>query len=170
MIEIKIADKKHIPIIRELAEILWPATFAPILSDKQIEYMMEMMYSQESLEKQMDAGHQYIIAVEDGVSIGYVSFEVNHNNTKKTKIHKLYILPQYQRKGAGKNIIEYVAKEAIKSENNVLFLNVNKHNQSAIHFYQKHDFFLLKKEVIDIGNGFIMDDFVFELKLNESKY
>ena len=170
MIEIKIADKKHIPIIRELAEVLWPATFAPILSDKQIEYMMGMMYSHDSLEKQMDSGNQYSIAVENGVNIGYVAFELNHNKKNKTKIHKLYILPQHQRKGAGKIIIEYVAKEAIKSNNNAVFLNVNKHNQSAIDFYQKHNFFLLKKEVIDIGNGFIMDDFVFELEMKELKY
>ena len=170
MIEIKIADKKHIPIIKELAEVLWPATFSPILSDKQIEYMMKMMYSHDSLKKQMDSGHQYVIAIENGVNIGYVSFEVNHNNTKKTKIHKLYILPQHQRKGAGKIIIEHVAKEAVKSKNNSLFLNVNKHNQSAIDFYKKHHFFLIKKEVIDIGNGFIMDDFVFELKLNNTEF
>lgn len=170
MIEIKIAEKKHIPIIRELAEILWPATFATILSDRQIVYMMEMMYSQESLEKQMDTGHHYAIAVENGINIGYVSFEVNHNDTHKTKIHKLYILPEHQRKGAGKIIIDYVAREAIKSQNRALFLNVNKHNKSAIHFYQKHHFFLVEKEIIDIGNGFIMDDFVFELELNETKF
>ena len=56
-----------------------------------------------------------------------------------------------------------------ESKNNALFLNVNKHNQSAIGFYEKHGFFLVKKEVIDIGNGFIMDDFVFELELNETE-
>lgn len=170
MIAIKTAKKEQIPHIIKLAEELWPETFASILTAKQITYMMEMMYSPDSLEKQMNDGHQYAIVSENNENIGYVSYEINHNNTNKTKIHKLYILPDRQRKGIGKIVIDYVAHEAKKSKNNALFLNVNKYNESAIGFYQKHRFILVKKEVIDIGNGFIMDDFVFELKLNEAEH
>ncbi|HUI32453.1 MAG: GNAT family N-acetyltransferase [Dysgonamonadaceae bacterium] len=169
MIEIRRAGEKQIPKIIKLADELWPATFTSILSAKQIAYMMEMMYSRESLEKQMNDGHQYAIVMENDVDVGYVSYEINHDNSDKTKIHKLYILPEHQRKGIGKIVVDYVAQEARRSQNSALFLNVNKHNESAIGFYEKHGFFLVKKEVIDIGNGFIMDDFVFELELNETE-
>ena len=40
-----------------------------------------------------------------------------------------------------------------------LELNVNKNNP-AIHFYKKLDFVISRQEVIDIGNGFVMDDYV----------
>ena len=161
------ATKEHIPIIKELAEHLWPLAFASILSVEQIDYMINLMYSMSSLEKQMEEGHQFAIAQNDGLNIGYVSYETNHNATDKTKIHKLYISLESQRKGVGKEMVDYVVQQALKSNNKALFLNVNKHNKSAIDFYKKHHFFLIKKEEIDIGNGFIMDDFVFELSLNQ---
>ena len=169
MIEITTADKQHIPAIIKLSKHLWPIAFAHILSKQQIDYMMEMMYSCASLEKQMDEGHQYAIARIDNADVGYVSHEINCNQTNKTKIHKLYISPAHQRQGVGQALLEYVVKHALQSNNRALFLNVNKHNTKAINFYKKHHFFLTKKEEIDIGNGFIMDDYVFELTLDPTK-
>lgn len=168
MIEIVKANKQHILIIRELAANLWPVAFASILSAQQIAYMMEMMYSQTSLEGQMSQGHRYAIAQHNKLNIGYVAFETDHTESDKTKIHKLYISPKYQRHGVGKTMIDYVAQQALKANNTALFLNVNKYNTQAISFYQKHHFALIKEEEIDIGNGFIMDDYVFELTLNEA--
>ena len=168
MIEIVSAQKQHIPVIKRLADYLWPKAFASILSAEQIGYMMEMMYSHDSLEKQMEQGHQYAIVREDDVDIGYVSYEISHNKSDRTKIHKLYISPEYQRHGIGKLMVDYVAQKGIEAENNALFLNVNKYNNGAIDFYKKHRFILIKEEQIDIGNGFIMDDFVFELALNKA--
>lgn len=169
MIEITKATKQQIPIIRELANELWPTAFSSILTTQQIEYMMEMMYSDSSLEKQMDDGHQYAIASQYNQKIGYVSYEVNYHQSNKTKIHKIYISPQNQRQGIGKAIVDYVAEQALNANNSALFLNVNKYNTQAISFYRKHHFGLTKEEVIDIGDGFIMDDFVFELTLNPSE-
>lgn len=165
MIEILSAQKQHIPTIKKLADYLWPKTFAALLSAEQIDYMMEMMYSQASIEKQMDEGHLFAIVRKENVDVGYLSYETNHNQMTTTKIHKLYLSPEYQRHGIGKAMIEYVARQAIEANNQALFLNVNKHNKGAINFYIKHHFMLTKKEENDIGNGFIMDDFVFELKL-----
>lgn len=165
MIEIVVAQEQHIPAIRKLADSSWPKAFATILSAEQIDYMMEMMYSQASLEKQMGEGHQYAIVRDSGVDIGYVSYEINQNNSSKTKIHKLYISPDHQRKGLGKLMVDYVALQALDSQNSAVFLNVNKYNTGAIDFYKKCHFYLASEEVIDIGDGFLMDDYVFELAL-----
>lgn len=169
MIEITKAHKQHIPAIKQLAEQMWPVAFASILSAQQIDYMMEMMYSAASLAKQMDEGHQYAIAKFDKQNIGYVSYEIDHSKSNKTKIHKLYISPQHQRHGVGKAIIDYVTKQALEQKNYSLFLNVNKYNSQAISFYRKHYFVLVKEEAIDIGDGFIMDDYVFELLFNQDE-
>ena len=172
MIEITKAHKQHIPTIRELADQLWPVAFTSILSEQQIDYMMEMMYSPASLAQQMDAGHQYAIvslAKPNIQNIRYVSYEIDYHQSDKTKIHKLYISPHHQRHGVGKAMIDYVAKQALEANNNSLFLNVNKYNSQAINFYRKHHFVLVKEEAIDIGDGFIMDDYVFELSLNQAE-
>ena len=167
MIAIRAAQKDDISTIRALAQRFWPVAFASILSEKQIEYMMEMMYSPNLLKEQMSQGHQFAIASRKNENLGYLSYELNCNNLNKTKIHKLYISPNHQRLGVGGAMVNYVALQALKAKNNALFLNVNKQNEKAINFYKKHHFQLVKEEEIDIGDGFIMDDYVFELTLNQ---
>ena len=167
MINIRTANKEQISTISELAQEFWPVAFASILSTEQIEYMMKMMYSPASLEKQMSQGHRFAIASRKDKLVGYLSYETNCDNSDKTKIHKLYISPNHQRLGVGKAMVNFVALQALKANNSTLFLNVNKHNKKAINFYNKLHFQLVKEEEIDIGDGFIMDDYVFELTLNQ---
>lgn len=163
MIEIIRADKNNIKDIQAMSNVAWPAAFKDILSPEQIEYMMSWMYSDESLCEQMEVkGHRYFLAKQNGNFLGYMSIEFNCGDTGKTKIHKIYILTGQQGKGIGKKLIETALKEAKKQANSALYLNVNKYNENAIGFYKKNGFFLAKEEVIDIGNGFVMDDYVFE--------
>lgn len=165
MIEIIKVNKQHITTIRSLAQEFWPIAFASILSEQQIKYMMEMMYSPASLEKQMDKGHRFAIVTKNGAQVGYMSYEIDCENSNKTKIHKLYISPKSQRMGVGKAMVYFVTQQALKANNKAIYLNVNKYNKKAIGFYNKHHFQLVKEEEIDIGDGFIMDDYVFELTL-----
>ena len=165
MIEIVRANKQHIGTIRSLAQEFWPVAFASILSEQQIDYLMKMMYSPASLEKQMDKGHRFAIASKDRQQVGYMSYEIDCERSGKTKIHKLYIAPNSQRLGVGKAMVDFVAQEALKANNKAIYLNVNKYNTKAISFYNKHHFQLVKEEEIDIGDGFVMDDYVFELTL-----
>ena len=58
-----------------------------------------------------------------------------------------------------------VADRARKANQKSLLLNVNKYNQKAIEFYNRIGFQEIYKEVIDIGNGYVMDDVVMELNL-----
>ena len=165
MIEIIKVNKEHIPTIRSLAQEFWPIAFASILSEQQIKYMMEMMYSPASLEKQMDKGHRFAIITKNGEQVGYMSYEIDCEKSNKTKIPKLYISPKSQRMGIGKAMVYFVAQQALKANNKAIYLNVNKYNNKAIGFYNKHHFQLVKEEEINIGDGFIMDDYVFELTL-----
>ena len=167
MIEVVKVNKQHIPTIRALAQEYWPVAFVSILSASQIAYMMEMMYSHSALEEQMNRGHQFAIASRNGAKVGYMSYEIDCEGTGKTKIHKLYIAPNFQRMGVGKAMVDFVSQQALLANNSALFLNVNKYNNKAISFYNKHQFQLVKEEEIDIGDGFIMDDYVFELPLTQ---
>jgi hypothetical protein len=47
-----------------------------------------------------------------------------------------------------------------------LELNVNKYNK-AKDFYYSQGFTLRREEVLDIGEGFIMDDFVLVVKISD---
>ena len=154
------ATTDHIYNIQVLSNVIWPATFSNILSQEQISYMMDMMYSTSALEKQMnELNHHYLLAEEDGEYLGYLSYELNYKGTPITKIHKIYVLPSIQGKGVGRLFIDAVSKLALKNNNTLLSLNVNRYNK-AIDFYKRMGFDFFTSENIDIGNGFLMEDYV----------
>lgn len=167
MIKIETATIKDIPTIQKISNIVWPITFGEILSKEQIEYMMEMMYSDESLTKQMtNDDHHYILAKENEEYIGYLSYQTNIDN-RYCKIHKLYVLPTGQGKGIGRKFIEYVKQIAITEKDQYLRLHVNRYNH-ALEFYKHLGFSVAFTEDIDIGNNFLMEDYVLEMKISET--
>ncbi|AMQ58101.1 GNAT family N-acetyltransferase [Algoriphagus sanaruensis] len=157
--------KEELSKVQSIAHRTWPSTFAKILSPEQIEYMLNWMYDLKMLESQLDKGHTFLLSEENGVELGFAGFELNYSEGPKAKLHKIYLLPEAQGKGAGKALILEVAGRAKKSGQKSLLLNVNKYNQKAIDFYLKMGFQEIYKEVIDIGNGYVMDDVVMELNL-----
>ena len=46
-----------------------------------------------------------------------------------------------------------------------MYLTVNKGNLRAVRAYEKFGFVRTEEQVSDIGNGFVMDDFVYEFTL-----
>ena len=167
MIEILRASPSDLVYVREIALETWPKTFADILTPDQISYMLQWMYDLEALKSQvLEKNHVFLLAKEKGKYLGFCSFEVHSSEDLKTKIHKIYILPDTQGKGIGKKLIEAVEHIAKENGDTHLFLNVNKHNNSAIDFYRHIGFYEAFREVIDIGNGFVMDDLVMEMIIN----
>ncbi|MGZ5281152.1 MAG: N-acetyltransferase family protein [Bacteroidia bacterium] len=163
-INIKKAGTDHLHDIQHIAEKTWPVAYAEILSPEQMRFMLDKMYAIEALEKQMTAGHFFLLAASGNENIGFASYELNYENTKSTKLHKLYVLPQMQGKNAGKALLNEVINSAKAADQKSLLLNVNRNNK-AVDFYKKLDFSIIKEKDIDIGNGYFMNDFVMELKL-----
>ena len=88
--EVSVAELNDLPLIRQLAYDIWPNTFAAILSPEQIDYMLDMMYSENAVRHQMNAlNHIFLLAVEKGKAVGYISYELNYKGRTKTKIHKI---------------------------------------------------------------------------------
>jgi len=166
MINITQANLSDLKKVREIALKTWPQTFANILTPEQIDYMLNWMYQLEALELQViQKGHVFLLAHEEKENLGFCAYELHAKAPSKTKIHKIYILPEAQGKGVGKKLIQEVAQIAQKNGDTHLFLNVNKYNQSAIDFYSRIGFYEDFREVIDIGHGFVMDDVVMEMKI-----
>ena len=158
-------SKEELNNVQSIAHRTWPSTFANILSPEQIEYMLNWMYDLKMLESQMEKGHTFLLAEEEGKELGFAGFELDYSEGPKAKLHKIYLLQEAQGKCAGKALILEVADRAKKGGQKSLLLNVNKYNQKAIDFYLRIGFQEIYKEVIDIGNGYVMDDVVMELNL-----
>jgi len=166
MITLRLATSSDVSLIQEVAEKTWPVSYRGMISPEQIRYMLDRMYSREKIEAAInDPKQEFWLAEEDGKTLGFCGIEHGRPEPGFTRIHKLYILPDTQGSGLGKIFIEHVEKEARKHGNNKLHLNVNKQNK-AVGFYQKHGFKIDYDEVLDIGNGYVMDDFVMVKKLS----
>ena len=166
MIEIRKALVEELKIVQEIAHQTWPDTFAEILSPPQIEYMLNRMYDLKTLESQLlEKGQVFLLAEEEEKFLGFAAYELNNCEGEKAKLHKIYILPSAQGKGLGKKLILEVSDQAREKGQKSLLLNVNKFNQPAIDFYKYLGFREANREVIDIGNGYVMDDVVMEFQL-----
>lgn len=157
------ATKAQLPIIQKLAYEIWPKTYGGILSDGQIAYMLELMYSIASLEKQLET-RPFLLVEDEGHFIGFASYELHVGGSAATKIHKIYVLPQIQGKGIGRQLIDHIARIALSHQDTTLQLTVNKNNK-ARDFYEKVGFAVTQEAVFDIGNGYVMDDYIMEKSL-----
>jgi diamine N-acetyltransferase len=154
------ASASEISSIQHIAQQTWPSTFKNILTLEQIHYMLNMMYNTATLQDQLQ--HQQFKIYQENEPLGFIGYEHNCKGSSKTKIHKIYILPSAQGKGVGKKLIHEAIQAAQINGDAALFLNVNRYNKAAIDFYQHLGFEVIQSEDIDIGNGFLMEDYVME--------
>lgn len=160
---LKKCEVGDVPLIHRLAHEIWPPTFGDILSPTQMTYMLDMMYSEESLYKQMEDGVEFYLAVLGGESVGYCGIQ---HYEQITKLHKLYLLPNCQGHGVGKAMMNHVVEQARANGSAVLTLNVNRYNK-AVDFYKYYGYTIVKTEDIDIGNGYLMEDYKMDYKLDD---
>lgn len=152
-------------IIQEIAYKSWPNTYGSILSKEQINYMLDLFYSEQTLLQNLNQkGHRFILVREGTVCLGFASYEHNYQNDKCTRLHKIYLLPQAQGKGAGKLLINAIENLAKENHSVVVSLNVNKFNK-AITFYKKIGFEVIFEEDIELDHGYKMEDYRMEKKL-----
>lgn len=155
---------EQLNVVIDLTKKIWPVAYGEILSKEQLDYMIDKFYNEPALRELIQKGHVFYVAQDDKDNyVGFVSYEINCE-PNKTKIHKIYVLPETQGTGLGRQFFELVKDKAIENNQNAIFLNVNKYN-NAIHFYMKLGFTKVKDEVIDIGNGYVMDDYVMEIDM-----
>lgn len=160
MITISEAGLSDIKIIQEITNITWPITYGEILTKEQLDYMLGLFYSEEALAKQIENKEQLFYLISDSDStIGFIGIEHNYNNEALTKIHKIYLLPETQGKGYGKIVFESIEKLALENNSTALLLNVNRFN-TALNFYKKLGFEIKETVDIEIGNGYLMEDYV----------
>lgn len=150
--------------IAALARRIWPVVYGGIISEEQINFMLNGMYAPSTILDEMDRGILYFWIELEKQQSGFASFGPVLKN-QSCEIHKLYISPQFHRCGLGLATLRRIEKIAVEAGASSLQLRVNRHNQPAIALYQKAGFTITREDIKDIGGGFVMDDFIFEKHL-----
>ena len=162
---IRIATTKDIPLIRQLAEEVFPETYKNIITPEQCCYMMYMMYSEESLRRQMnEEGHVYQLLSVDGEAAGYVSVQPIESDLYE--LQKIYVLPRFQGRHLGRTLFDAAVAlvKKLHPEPCRIFLHVNRYNKAKT-FYEHLGLKVTKQGDYDIGHGYFMNDYIMEKEI-----
>ena len=154
------ATEADLPVISELAGVIWRACYPGIISNAQIDYMLTRMYSLDVLRDEIRSqGIHYKCLLMDGKLVGFASYGPT-SEPGVIKLHKLYVLPELHGRGLGSRLLQHVEREVRAGKGRRLILSVNKRNAKAIAAYQRNSFVIADSVVTDIGDGFVMDDYI----------
>jgi GNAT superfamily N-acetyltransferase len=142
-----------------LAHRIWHAHYPGIITTEQIDYMLERGYSRQViLNEIVNQGVIWLKISSGDLMIGFAALGPYAPDTMK--LHKLYLLPEFHGAGIGTRALAEVERVARDNAATTLVLNVNRHNSKAIRAYERAGWQVAKTFVVDIGNGFVMDDYV----------
>ena len=152
-----------------LAREIWLQHYPGIITVRQIEYMLAQRYSPEAIRMQLQAGEAWWDKLEiRGELCGFASCE-RAMRARAMKLDKLYVHQLARGKGYGAALIEHVARSASRQGMDTLILQVNKYNHGSVAAYLRAGFVVAKAVKVDIGNGFVMDDYVMSRSLNANQ-
>ncbi len=163
MLHIRPLEQPDIDTVCRLAREVWQSTYASLISQAQIDFMLTARYAPESLHAQIeDARHCWRLAVWNEAIIGFAHAVMDGS---ACKLDKLYVSPGHQHRGMGAALLNSVLDFARGQNATRLWLQVNRGNTRAINAYRKYGFARVEARVFDIGGGFVMDDDVMEMSL-----
>ncbi len=139
-----------------LAGQVWREHYPALIGEEQVEYMLDEFQSFAAIREQIDEGMEYFLLSNNGEDAGYFAVQVEGEGLF---LSKLYVKRSQAGKGLGGQMLEFV-REHWRPER--VRLTVNKGNLDSIRFYQHHGFSKTGEVVLDIGDGFVMDDFEME--------
>lgn len=146
-----------------LAHEIWHAHYPGIISKAQIDYMLAQRYTADSIRASLDS--TCWLGAWQGLVMNGFAHALADDQTSTWKLDKLYVHPDHQRTGIGQALLERVKQYACEAGATRLVLRVNRHNTVALAAYAKYGFRRYGADVLNIGNGFVMDDYLLELRI-----
>ena len=159
-----VLTSKEIQSVADLAHKIWNQHYVPIIGQEQVDYMLDKFQDAEAIAQQIKNGYEYFIIYHEKCPSGYLAL-VPDTHEKKMKISKIYVDSQFRGLSLGSQLLDFAIEVSRKRKFNCVWLTVNKNNSKSIAWYQKRGFSIKEKIEIDIGNGFIMDDYLMERPL-----
>ena len=150
----------EIPALIALARAIWHDHYPSIVGIAQIEYMLDQRYRAEMIRAQLGRDDVWWDALHvDDALAGFVACE-RGEAAGEIKLDKLYVASHLQGRGLGTRLLRHAEQRAVSLGAHRIYLQVNRNNLSAIATYRRNGYAVAAETVFDIGNGFVMDDYV----------
>jgi len=146
--------------VARMAHEVWNEYYVPLIGQAQVDYMVAKFQSAAAMQSQIDSGYEYFQIQQSGEIVGYAA--IRHDAAEaRVFISKLYLLAAHRKSGAGRQALELIERRARERGATHLWLTVNKGNAS-VRAYQRLGFRIVDAMVMDIGGGYVMDDYKME--------
>lgn len=160
---IPIKTQEQIEELAQLADKIWHEHFAAIISPEQIDYMVDVFQSYNAINEQLQRmGYSYYFVCVGDKNVGYFGIKQDGN---KLFLSKLYIMKDYRGKGYASETFNYLEQMCREQQLKAIWLTVNRNNEIPIKVYEKKGFKTVSTQLADIGNGYVMDDYIMEKEL-----
>ncbi|MEP3439456.1 MAG: GNAT family N-acetyltransferase [Hoeflea sp.] len=136
MFFVRSASARDIPAIRDVLAETWRATYAPFYGAAKVEEIIADWHSETAIKAMLDRPHGEFLVADDGKLIGGVAFASYKAGTKMVSLHQLYVRPECQGLGIGRDLFAEIETCFPDAQN--LTLEVDPGNEPAIAFYQAH--------------------------------
>ena len=157
----RVESQKDIMITVKLAKEIWYEHYTPIIGAKQVDYMLGKYQSEGAVSKAIGDGYTYCIAFLEGKPAGYFAIKEDDG----TFLSKFYVCKNNRGMGIGRSMLEWIENECRIIKSKRIWLTCNKYNAETIQKYIHMGFIIIDSIVTDIGNGYVMDDYVMEKKI-----
>lgn len=159
---VPVTEESQITTLAELAHEIWNQHFVPLIGQEQVDYMLEKFQSYSAMKEQLEhGGYQYYLSIYGKKPVGYTGVKPEPDR-RKLFLSKLYLKKEYRGRGFARQAVEFLVSQCQKQGLNGIWLTVNRYNSNTIAAYDKMGFEKIREQVSDIGNGFVMDDYVME--------
>jgi len=152
----------HFKRIAALAKLIWTEHYTAIIGEQQVTYMLDKFQSLPAIEEQVNQGNSYYLILHQERDAGYFCYSIKNG---LLFLSKLYVLKEFRGKGLAKIALKFMEEQAKAFACNKISLTVNKYNTNSIKAYEKMGFKNMKAIVQDIGNAYIMDDYLMEKEI-----
>ncbi|HET6718487.1 MAG TPA: GNAT family N-acetyltransferase [Rhodocyclaceae bacterium] len=143
-----------------LARRIWNAHYPGIISQQQIDYMLAQRYTMARLQQELTTPEiRWELARQAGQILGFAA-TIHLPEARELKLDKLYVAPEAQGRGVGRALVASALARAQALACGALILAVNKNNAAAIAAYRRFGFVVRAEAKVEIGAGFVMDDFI----------
>lgn len=161
---VEVETDEQIKELCKLAKEIWNEYSIRFISQEQIDYMLKKFQSEQAIKGQINfQKYRYYFLEEDGENIGY--FAIQHKK-EELFLSKVYVKKDFRGKGYFRKAFNNaITKLAVEMELPKITLTVNKYNLPSVCIYENMGFSRKDSVETDIGNGYIMDDYVYEFVL-----
>lgn len=144
-------------LIASLANKIWMEYYPDVIGRDYTIYVLDNYHSLKTIKADLEKGMIYYLIKDSNNPIGYFAYIIDD---KGLYISKLYLLKDYRGKNIAEPVFSFLTQEAKRKKKKIIYLNVNKHNEASIKYYQKKGFSIIEAVNIPIGSEYSFDDFI----------